>query len=418
MKTYHIYTIGCQMNKADSERIAAYLENFGLNEADSMESADLVILTTCGVRQSAEDRVYGLVKKIKQENPEAALILTGCLSERLDVIKRVGDRVDLWLPIAQLPHLAFKLGLGADKDMLNYLSIKPKHQSGVSAFVPIGNGCNNYCSYCVVPYARHREVYRPHQEILSEVKELVALGFKEITLIAQNVNSYQDAGLNFPQLLKACADLAGDFWLRFATSHPKDMSADLIAVMAANDKFCNYIHLPAQAGNNEVLKAMNRKYTVEHYLDLIKKIRKAMPEVGLTTDIIVGFPGESREQFQDTVELFRQARYDMAYIAQYSPRPGTAAFELEDNVTREEKKWREEELMKVLRQTALENGQKYLGQTVKVLVEGQNKKGEWFGKTQHFKNVKIKKEAKLLSGGFVEVEVAAVADFGWKGKLK
>lgn len=408
MQTYHIITIGCQMNKSDSERIAGYLEKLGINyEADKYQ-ADLVVVNTCGVRQSAEDRAYGIIPKIKKVNPKVKIILTGCLSERKDVKKRLGNKVDIWLPIVNLGKLSKKLQYD------NYLKLQPKYKSKFSAFVPIGNGCNNFCAYCVVPMARGREVYRSAEDIINEVKELVKKGYKEIILIAQNVNSYKSKDVHFPELLKMVNEIPGDFWIRFATSHPKDMSDELIEIITKSEKVCEHIHLPVQAGDNEVLKKMNRNYTVEHYKGLIKKIRKAMPNALITTDIIVGFPSETKEQFNNTAKLFKEVKFDMAYIAQYSPRPGTTAEKLKDDVDKEEKKRREEELMKILRKTALENNKKYINKVVDILIEREKNK-VYFGKTKTSKVVKIE-SSKDLRGKFIKVKITKAQDFGLEGE--
>jgi tRNA-2-methylthio-N6-dimethylallyladenosine synthase len=419
-KKYHIITIGCQMNKSDSERIAGFLENNGWKEAGDIHQADYVILTTCGVRQSAEDRVYGLVPKIKRENPGANIILTGCLAGRMDVRRRLKDSINLWLPIVDLPGILKALGETESNEIENYLTIKPKYKSSFNAFVPIGNGCNNFCTYCVVPYARGREKYRPVREIIKEVQTLVSGGYKEIELIAQNVNSFRDGQTEFADLLKQTDSISGDFWIRFATSHPKDMSDKLIETIAGSRKICRHIHLPAQAGDNDVLKAMNRKYTREHYLELIQKIRKYIPGAAITTDIIVGFPGETEQQFQNTISLFEQAEFDMAYIARYSPRPGTAAEKLPDDVSPEEKKNREERLMDTLRHTALQNNQKYKGSSVKILIDGQDKKGNPIGKTDTYKNVKLINpgDSENITGQFKIVKIIHARDFGLEGKLQ
>lgn len=441
--TYHIITIGCQMNKSDSERVAGFLESRGFAPEKNISKAGLVVLATCGVRQSAEDRIYGLVPRIRKNNQEAKIVVTGCLSEREDFIKRVKRNVDLFMPIRELAKLdnylnnldgeeAIAVQAKKEPEREEYLFIEPKYESKFSAFVPIGNGCNNFCTYCVVPHARHREVYRPMKEIIREIERLAGNNYKEIILIAQNVNSYRDKNNNFVDLVKKANAIPGHFWLRFATSHPKDMSEELIAALPQLDKMCEYIHLPAQAGNNEILQAMNRNYTVEHYLGLIKKIRdnysanrcyrNGKLPVCITTDIIVGFPGETEEQFQDTLELFKKAKYDMAYIARYSTRPGTAAEKLKDDIAPEEKQRREEELMKVLRQTALENNQYYKGKEVEVLVEGKNRKGEWFGKTRTFKTVRFQTTANSkrktgIIGEFVAVKINKAEDFGMRGEL-
>jgi len=444
------------MNKSDSERVAGYLEEQGFKWSDNKNQADLMVVNTCGIRQSAEDRVYGIIPRIKKENPAVKIILAGCLSERKDVQQRLKNNVDIWLPIKKLPKLNKALvseGVVFYDD--DYLKIGPKRQSKFSAYVPIGNGCNNFCSYCVVPYARGREVYRSAKDIINEVRNLVKRGYKEVILIAQNVNSYQSkmdvlnsSGssrrpalgrppqddrkfVNFSSLLKMVNDIDGDFWIRFATSHPKDVSDELIKTVAECKKVCEHIHLPVQSGDNQILKAMNRKYTIKHYKGLIEKIRQAIPGASITTDVIVGFPGESREQFNNTVKLFKEIKFDMAYIAQYSPRPGTAAAKLQDNIPREEKKKREEELMKILRKTALENNKQYIGRMVEILVGGINKKKEWYGRTRTGKNVKItetkKQENKKarkqkskktnLAGKFVKVKIMKARDFGLEGYL-
>ena len=406
------------MNESDSERLANYLESYGYALAQNINTAGAVILTTCAVRQMAEDRVYGLAPQIKANNPNCKLILTGCLSGRSDVQERLKDVVDIWLPIFSLPKL-IKL-LEPERTEINdetgsYLSILPRYSSTFTAFVPIGNGCDNWCTYCAVPSARGREVYRPAEEVLAECRALISAGYKEITLIAQNVNSYQSDDYNFAQLLKAVAELPGEFWLRYATSHPKDMSDELIAVMAGNQKICQHIHLPAQAGDNEVLARMNRKYTREHYLALINKIRTAMPEAAITTDIIVGFPGETHEQFLCTAELFRQAKYDLAYLAEFSPRSGTPAARMIDDVSAGEKSQRKKALDEILSRTALENNQKFLNPEVEVLVNSA--RGErCFGKTKTYQTVQCQGD-KSLVGQVVKVKINEVKNFGLYGEL-
>lgn len=425
-KTYHIITIGCQMNENDSERVASFLEELGYAKSSDPYTAEVVVATTCGVRQSAENRVYGLMPRIKEANPNSKIIITGCLSNREDVRKRLENSVDIWLPITDLPSLADKLDCGkqAGDSLSGYFQIQPKYESTFSAYVPIGNGCNNFCSYCVVPYARGREEYRPAEDIINEVVKLLEKGYKEITLIAQNVNSYKsvvsgDDGnvreINFAQLLKMVNDLPGNFWLRFSTSHPKDMSDELIAAIASSEKVCRHIHLPAQAGDNDVLKSMNRKYTVEHYVDLVEKIRLALPGVSVTTDVIVGFPGETSEQFDNTAKLFRELKFDMAYISQYSPRPGTAAAKLEDNITKEEKKRREESVNDILRETALENNQAYLDAEVEVLFD-RKRGSNYVGRTKTSKVIRVKTEENLI-GQIRKVKIISVQDFGMIGEV-
>ncbi len=430
-KTYHIITIGCQMNLVDSERLAAFLDEKGFKLHQDIMKANIAIINTCGVRQSAEDRVYGLVNQIKKRNRKAIIVVTGCLSRRKDVQRRLAERVDIFMPINEMPNLPkllagreLKPKLSLDEVRLlqgeKYLTILPKHQSSFSAFVPIGNGCNNFCSYCVVPYARGREVYRPAKDVIKEVKALVKKGYKEITLIAQNVNSYNDKSYDFPKLLKEVVQIPGKFWIRFSSSHPKDMSADLIKTIGSSDKVCSHLHLAVQSGDDGILKAMNRKYTAKHYLNLIKKVMKAKPGIAITTDVIVGFPGETKKQFNNTVKLFKEIDFDLAYISQYSPRPQTASYNMEDNVSKEEKKRREKVLDEILRKTALKNSQKYLNKTIEVLVEGINKRGKYYGKTSSYKSVQIDPKQKALKktiGQFVKVEIKKAQDFGLEGVL-
>lgn len=423
---YHITTIGCQMNISDSERIAGYLEIHGFKMCVKKEEADLLVFTTCGVRESAESRIYGLIPRMKKKHPHVVTVLTGCLSKRADVNQRIADSVDIWLDIENLPKFSKSLQnffpiQTVDIAVENYLNLPAKYKSDFSAAVPIGNGCNNFCTYCVVPYARGREVYRPADEIIAEAYKLVGTGYKEINLIAQNVNSYNYNNKYFYDILKAVDDIPGDFWIRFSTSHPKDMSNKLIDVIASGKKICRHVHLPVQAGDDEILSRMNRKYSVAHYFNLVKKIRQHManksrawhPPVAISTDVIIGFPGESEEQFENTANFFREARFDMAYLSQYSPRPGTVAAKYTDDVTVDEKRRREDALNNILSETARQNNQEYLGKTVRILIDEKNKKGEFFGKTEANKTVGVRSsKTELKVGEFVDVKIVKVKDFG------
>lgn len=384
-KTYFIKTFGCQMNFSDSERMESFLEQNGWQPVKKIEQADLVIFNTCGVRQTAEDRVYGLVHNLRQFHAGTALghdkitnrnkkiyiapgeqpiiVLTGCLAQRMDVQKKLSDRVDLFIPIADFPQmfnlLARKIDLNAMNGRTlgsaptiiveNYLCIKPKYKYTATAFVPIMTGCNNFCAYCVVPYARDREWSRPTTDILEEIKNLSTKGCQEITLLGQNVNSYQFKMDNFPSLLNSLAQAHPQIKFKFLTSHPKDFSEKLMQVIAANENISREIHLPIQAGSNRILQAMNRPYTQKHYLDLIQKAQKMIPDVSFTTDIIVGFPGETAADFQESVKVFQQVHYNEAYINKYSPRPGTAAYKFPDDVSLAEKKKREKVLREIVK---------------------------------------------------------------------
>jgi len=428
-KKYNIITLGCQMNISDSERLAAYLKKSGFRNEPDFKKADVVVFNTCGIRQTAEDRVYGLVNQVNKFNPQAKIVIAGCLSKRQDVKKRLIGRADIFLPINELIKLPdllngkeYKASLSLDevrlKDGEKYLAIQPDHNSKFSACVPIGNGCNNFCSYCVVPYARGREVYRSAADIIKEVKGLVAKGYKEIILLAQNVNSYHDEKYDFPKLLKQLIKIPGKFWLRFSSSHPKDISDELIKVIGSSNKVCSHLHVAVQSGDDLILERMNRKYTVKYFENLVKKVRAAKPGIAVTTDVIVGFPGETKEQFLNTVKLFKKLKFTMAYISRYSPRPGTVSAKMKDNVSAQEKKRRDEVSTLVLRSTALEDSQKYLGKKVEVLVDGVNKKGKYYGKTSTYKTVLINspKNNKLI-GNFVTVKINDISDFRLEGEL-
>lgn len=324
MPQYHIITYGCQMNKSDSERIASKLESQGNKPVKKIELADLVVINICSVRQSAIDRVYSKVRQIRLKNPKVKIILTGCILEK-DKQKLQEQVDDVWQIVDS--------------------KTKANCQSQKHALVPIMTGCDNFCSYCVVPYTRGREQSRPAQEIIKEVRNLVKQGYKEITLLGQNVNSYRSKSYGFPKLLKVLNNISGNFQIKFLTSHPKDMSDELIKIIAQGEKIAKEIHLPVQSGDNQILKKMNRGYTVNQYKKLIKKIRKKIPKVKISTDIIVGFPGETKKQFANTVKLVQEIGFCQIYTAAYSPRPGTAAFKLKDDVPSDEKKRRKRILL-------------------------------------------------------------------------
>jgi len=335
MIKYQITTFGCQMNKADSERIAAILEKKGCKPAKTAREADLVLINMCSVRQSAVDRVYGKInnlKKLKEKKPKLKTILTGCILKK-DKKKFAMFFNEIW-------------------DNKNYFKEKPKCQNKSIAFVPISNGCNNACTYCVVPYTRGALNCRDHQEILKEVKSFIKKGFKEIWLLGQNVNDYhspKNKSIDFTKLLKLVNDIPGNFRILFTSPHPKNFSDGLIDILAKCEKFGNYLNLPMQSGNNQILKRMKRNYTAREYKKLIEKIRRKMPEIKLSTDIIVGFPKETKKQFQDTAKLFKEIKFSWAYISKYSSRPGTAAFKLEDDIPLSEKKKRETILREILK---------------------------------------------------------------------
>jgi len=378
------------MNESDSERITTLLENQGLKPAKNIEQASLIVFNTCGVRQTAEDRVYGQVHNVrkyelkdKKIKDKKIIILTGCLAHRQDVQRKLKDKVDLFLPINNLFKIEnwniknLKSKDSIQKNKINkkncYLSISPKYTNKHSAFIPIMTGCDNFCSYCVVPYARGREWSRPPEDIFKEVKNLAKDGCQEITLLGQNVNSYffkienskidwkLEIGnwklrhrlkktIGFPVLLDILASSIPNISWRFLTSHPKDFSDDLIKVIAENKNISREIHLPVQSGSNKILKLMNRPYTKEKYLNLIAKIKKQIPEASFSTDVIIGFPGETEKDFQETIKVFKKVGFFEAYINKYSPRPETIAFKLGNPITWDEKKRREKVLRKLIKQ--------------------------------------------------------------------
>lgn len=420
---YFIQIYGCQMNYSDAERVSSVLESLGYEKTSTESEADLVVFVACAVRESAVNRLYGNGKKFKRyrlHNPNFKAILTGC------VVKKDREKLekifDVIIDIKHINELPLKLGL-REKDTekeSDYFQIKPEHESPFTAYTPIMTGCNNFCSYCIVPYTRGREYSRPMEDVVKEVRELVQKEYKEIILLGQNVNSYRpDEKTDFPALLEEINKIKGDFWIRFLTSHPKDMSENLIDTVRKCQKCTNHIHLALQSGNDEILQKMNRKYTGKHFMQLVDMIREKIPDVMLTTDIIVGFPGETEEQFQDTADMMGKAGFDIAYINKYSPRAGTVSAQMPDDVSWEEKKRREKILNGILKEAALENNKKYTGRIVDVLIEKENEKC-YFGKTRSFKDIKIKKTEtdKRSVGAFAKVKVTKVTPWALEGLIK
>lgn len=346
MPKYHIVTFGCQMNKSDSERIATVLEESGHHQTDKLKSADLVVVNACSVRQSAVDKTSNKINLVKTLNPEAKIIATGCiLKQDKEKLNKIADYI---LPIKDLsswPKILRNENLGQSDSSLRYLKTKPKYQTFPAAYVPISFGCNNFCTYCVVPYTRGKEIHRPKNEIVSEIKTLLAKKYNKIILLGENVNNYPD----FTALLRSITKLKGDFTVSFLAANPKNFTDGLIDEIAKNQKLEKYIHLPLQSGDNEILKRMNRPYTSQQYLKLVEKIKKKIPDAKIAVDIIVGFPGETKKQFQNTAAVLKKLGKNLyqAYVAKYSPRAGTAAFYMKDNVPAEEKARREQVLRKI-----------------------------------------------------------------------
>ncbi len=442
------------MNISDSERIAGFLELHKFKPAKDIDSADLVVFNTCGVRQSAEDRAYGQIHNLRKYETRSTksetkrmIILTGCLANRKDVQRRLKGKVDLFFPINDfkkfknsLKIVNCKLKISAQKDIslnkenVDYLSINPKYANAYQAFVPIMTGCNNFCSYCVVPYARGREISRPAKKIIREVKNLIKKGYKEIVLLGQNVNSYKDGKINFSKLLKKINAISSNFWIQFLSNHPKDVTDEMIETVVECEKVCECFHLPIQSGNDEIIKRMNRKYTAKQYLALVDKIKKAYKKYkpgvpySITSDIILGFPGETKKQFLDSAEIMKKVKYDMVYFGQYSPRPGTVSWKMKDNISKKEKARREKYLNEILKKTAFENNKKYAGRIFDVLVEKlEFPKVElleeslalivYFGKTRTMKNVKFESQKKNFVGKFVKVKIKKANVWNLEGEL-
>ena len=413
MPTYHIWTIGCQMNKAESERIASRFEELGYEAAKSISDADVIVLNSCVVRQSAEDRVVNKLhdlKHLKKEKPDVLLALTGCIVE--------SDTSRLHKSYPFIDHF-FKAGEyppWLEKAAGTSLPLKPTP----SVYVTISQGCDNFCSYCIVPYRRGRERSRSMEEIVCEVKELARRGAKEVILLGQNVDSYGrdlEGKPDLSDLLTELNSIDGLARLRFLTNHPKDMSQKLIEAIAGLDKVCEQVNLPVQAGSDKILQAMKRGYTVEQYRRLVRQIRAKIPDIAITTDIIVGFPGESEKQFQQTADLLSEIKFDTVHVAAYSTRAGTAAArEYKDDIPPEEKKGRLGKIEKLQEQVQTEINARRLGETVEILVEGKNK-GKWYGRTRTDKLVFFS-SGQDYYGQLVKIKIEKTSPWSLQGKIE
>jgi len=420
MLRYHIWTIGCQMNKAYSEQLATDLLQLGFSHAENAEEADIIVVNSCVVRQSAENRVtarLNSLKQLKKRKPGLLVALTGCIVEPdASALRYRFPQVDLLLKPGESVPL---LDLVKEKasGVINKQSIR---SNGPCAFVTIIEGCDNFCSYCIVPYRRGRERSHPMHDIYSRVENLVRLGIKEVTLLGQNVDSYGHDLPGEPGL----ADLLNELncinelsRIRFLTSHPKDMSEKLIQAVASLDKVCECISLPVQSGDNVILQEMGRVYTVQHYRELVERIKAVIPGVAISTDIIVGFPGETTDQFQGTYDLLSNVKFDVVHVAAYSPRPGTkASRELADDVPQLEKKRRLQEVEKLQEEIVTEINSSLQGQVVEILVEGK-KKGKWWGRTRTGKLVFFSDETNRL-GQLIDIEIEITSPWSLQGILR
>ncbi len=393
--TYHVTTFGCQMNAHDSEKLRGILEEMGYVETES-EDADYVLYNTCTVRENANLKVYGRLGRLngyKKKNPNMMIGLCGCMMQEEEVrekIKKSYRFVDVIFGthnLFEMPMLTAKaiadqqmeISLFEDDNSQIVENLPNIRTYSFKSGVNIMYGCNNFCTYCIVPYVRGREYSRKKEDILEEIRKLAGDGVKEIMLLGQNVNSYGltlEEKVSFAQLLKEADEIEGIERIRFMTSHPKDLSDELIQVMANAKKVCGHLHLPVQSGSSRILKKMNRHYTKESYLALVDRIREAMPDIALTTDIIVGFPGETEEDFEETMDLVKRVRYDNAFTFIYSKRTGTPAAEMEEQVPEEAVKRRFDRLLKAVQEISAEKAMKLEGQTLPVLVESLNRQDE------------------------------------------
>ena len=431
MKQLFIETYGCQMNVADSEVVASVMKMAGYETCDSIEEADAVLLNTCSVRENAENKIYSRLEALHalQKKGHAFIIgVVGCMAERVreELIEHhhvnlvAGPDSYLSLPelfaAAEIGEKAINVELSTTE---TYRDVIPERVCGshISGFVSIMRGCNNFCHYCIVPYTRGRERSREVDSILNEVKDLQRKGFKEVTLLGQNVNSYQCGEVGFPQLLGIVAEAAPDMRIRFTTSHPKDMSDETLEVIATHKNICRHIHLPVQSGSNRILKLMNRKYTREWYLDRVAAIRRILPDCGLTTDIFVGYHSETEEDHQLSLSLMREVGYDSAFMFKYSERPGTyASKHLPDDVPEDTKIRRLNEMIALQNELSAESYKKDIGKTFEVLVEGVSKrsKEQFFGRTQQNKVVVFDRGSHHI-GDFVKVKVSESSSATLKG---
>jgi tRNA-2-methylthio-N6-dimethylallyladenosine synthase len=434
-KRYYIETYGCQMNKYDSELVAGILDKIDYERTDESEQADLILVNTCSVRRGAETRVsarIGAFKPLKNQNPNLIVGVLGCMAQRLGP-QILDEKSFVNFAIGpddyrQLPALLKKIESDHRQvqhyktdvtDFEVYSDIYPSRTEGVSAWVAIMRGCNNFCAYCIVPYLRGRERSRSGDNILAEVRQLVGEGFKEVTLLGQNVNSYHDGQTDFPALLREVSRIPGVFRVRFASSHPKDFSSKLIEVMAEEPQVCQHIHLAVQSGSNQVLEWMNRHYTRAHFLNLLALARAKMPRICFTTDIIVGFPGETEADFEETLELVHQAQFDNAFTFKYNPREGTKAAEMPETVSEVEKQARLARLITIQNQITLEKNRAQLGKIYEVLIEGPSQKriGYLKGRTDTNKIV-VFPEIKSKPGDLIPVKIHAAEGHTLFGKAE
>ena len=429
----YTHTFGCQQNEADTERIRGMLHEMGYEMTDSTEEADFILFNTCAVREHAEDRAFGNIgalSHLKKKRPDVVIALCGCMAQQeknVEKIKKSYPQVNLLFgthALWRFPSLLYRVltdrkrvfDIGGEDDIAEGLPVL--RAKGAKAWLSIMYGCNNFCTYCIVPYVRGRERSRYPEEIEKELRELVAAGYREITLLGQNVNSYGKTLKNpvtFAQLLEKVEAIEGLKRIRFMTSHPKDLSDELIEYMGKSKKVCHHLHLPMQSGSSRILKVMNRHYDKEKYLGLVEKIRKAVPDISLTTDIIVGFPGETEEDFQETLDVVEKSCFDTAFTFIYSKRSGTPAAKMEDQVPEDVVKDRFDRLLKLVQEKGREASSRFEGEVQEVLVETESKeKGIFTGRTQYNLLVHFPGTPDLL-GKYINVRLDTCKGFYYMG---
>jgi len=437
-KGYHILTFGCQMNERDSEMLAGILYEIGYRPTGDIEDADLILLNTCCVRETAENKIWGRIgelKALKSRKPDTILGICGCMTQQSEVgekIRRRAPHIDLIFGthnLHNLPELIARIReerrtvidiWETEGDIVE--NLPSKRVDGIKAYVTIMYGCNNFCTYCIVPFVRGRERSRKTADIIDEVRELGAKGYKEVMLLGQNVNSYGtdlEPKTDFADLLMSLDKLEGPARIRYMTSHPRDFNVKLIDIISSADKVCEHVHLPVQAGGNDILRSMNRGYTREDYLELVESIRKRIPHASITTDLIVGFPGETDEDFVDTLELVKKVRFDSAFTFVYNKRSGTPAADMENQVPKEVKKERIQKLISIQNTISHEKNLEELGKTHEVLIEGVNKgdPSRLEGRTRTNKLVLLE-GPQGLTGDIVKVRITEAGTWHLDGELK
>lgn len=420
-KLFHIVTYGCQMNVHESEKIAGILHELGYESCDDIEDSDIVVFNTCCIRENAENHAYGnigMLKKLKAAKKDMIIAVGGCLPQQMNKAENLHEKfpyVDIIFGTHNLNRLKdFILAKRARKKPIIQIDEKegdidegekPLRTSYPNAWVNIMYGCNNFCSYCIVPYVRGRERSRKAENILEEVKGLVADGYREITLLGQNVNSYSDGEITFPALLKKISAIEGKFRIRFMTSHPKDFSEELAEAMASDSRICHCLHLPVQSGSDLILRAMNRRYTCEDYLRKVEILKKYIPDCAITTDLIVGFPGETEEDFKATLDLVRKVDFSSAFTFVYSKREGTKAAEMPDQIPEEVSKRRIMELVDLVNSRTREHSAKFLGKVTTLLCEDYDeKRGLYLGRNEYGRMGYFRSDTDER-GNFVDIKV-------------